>query len=380
MTNRIAFSIAAFICLIAIVGPLWATSFVLGSASAGMFSFTALAFRGIGQFLLAIVPFLLVLYFRVTHQQMSRLRRDIFPTVALFTLISLILGMLYFSDSYTLVMSDNAIGPSIAIGVIKAGDIFIPTTIFFWSFVGAWLFIVQDFLRRIRDGYLSTRAIVSASFRVVLSMATALLFYIAIQTGADAVSPVYEFKVAESREFSLQEDSRRIVRPEGNAQVGRKLEYYTVVPKNNSLVFLLAGLCFLSGMYPRKLMTRAIKTLAAAGGIDVSQGGSLTLIQGLTLEDEERLGEEGFETVQKIATASAEVIAERTQYSTVTIDDWIDQAKLVLYFPNTTTLDEIHQIGIRTYSDLEKLGKVVDKDFAELSAKVPKVDLRLFKV
>lgn len=380
MSNRTLYSLAVAICLVAIIGPLWASYFVLGSASTSLFSGTALTFRGFGQFLLGIVPFLLVLYFRVTNDQLDKLRRDVFPAVALFTLIAMVLGSLFFIDSYTLIMADRAVGPSLAIGVIKAGDIYIPASIFLWSFVGAWLFIVQDFLRRIRDGYLSTRAIIAASFRIVLSMATALLFYIAIQTGQDAIGPVYEFKSTVSQEFSLQDDSRRIVKVEGDVKVERRLEYYTKEISSLPTVFLLAGLCFLSGMYPRKFMTRAIKTITTAAGVDIASGDSLALIHGLTLEDEERLTEEGFETVQKIATADAGTMEDRTQYNSDTITDWIDQANLILYFSNKSSLTNLGHIGIRKYSDLSKLKAISDSDYKELSKKVPDMDLRLFRI
>jgi len=60
----------------------------------------------------------------------------------------------------------------------------------------------------------------------------------------------------------------------------------------------------------------------------------IQLVQGIDIWKEERLEEEGIESVQTLATADALTLAVKTHYPLRTILDWIDQAILIQRFPS----------------------------------------------
>lgn len=60
----------------------------------------------------------------------------------------------------------------------------------------------------------------------------------------------------------------------------------------------------------------------------------IQLIQGIDIWKEERLEEEGIESVQNLATADALTLGVKTHYPLRTILDWIDQAILIQRFPS----------------------------------------------
>lgn len=59
----------------------------------------------------------------------------------------------------------------------------------------------------------------------------------------------------------------------------------------------------------------------------------IQLVQGIDIWKEERLEEEGIESVQNLATADAITLGVKTHYPLLTILDWIDQAILIQRFP-----------------------------------------------
>ena len=77
----------------------------------------------------------------------------------------------------------------------------------------------------------------------------------------------------------------------------------------------------------RKLLTKTLALNDSAPELDIQ------LVQGIDVWKEERLEEEGIESVQNLATADALSLAVKTHYPQRTIIDWIDQALLIQRFP-----------------------------------------------
>jgi hypothetical protein len=94
-------------------------------------------------------------------------------------------------------------------------------------------------------------------------------------------------------------------------------------------------LCFSIAFFPRLFVTWMRKTatkLLGMGDTAVQELG-IQLIQGVDIWKEERLEEEGIESVQNLATADVFGLAVKTHYPLRTIVDWIDQAILIQRFP-----------------------------------------------
>jgi len=97
---------------------------------------------------------------------------------------------------------------------------------------------------------------------------------------------------------------------------------------------------------PRVVVTWIRKT--ARGFLSVSDSPveelDIQLVQGIDVWKEERLEEEGIESVQNLATADALSLAVKTHYPLRTILDWIDQAILIQRYP--TKLKLLQDSGI----------------------------------
>jgi hypothetical protein len=93
--------------------------------------------------------------------------------------------------------------------------------------------------------------------------------------------------------------------------------------------------CFSIAFFPRLFVTWMRKTATKLLGMAETAVEELDiqLIQGIDIWKEERLEEEGIESVQNLATADVFGLAVKTHYPLRTIVDWIDQAILIQRFP-----------------------------------------------
>jgi hypothetical protein len=105
-------------------------------------------------------------------------------------------------------------------------------------------------------------------------------------------------------------------------------------------------LSFSVAFVPNIFLTWIKKT--ARGQLSVSdspvQELDIQLVQGIDVWKEERLEEEGIESVQNLATADALSLAVKTHYPLRTILDWIDQAILIQRYP--TKLKQLQDSGL----------------------------------
>ena len=96
-----------------------------------------------------------------------------------------------------------------------------------------------------------------------------------------------------------------------------------------------AILCFTISFFPKLFITlirkQATKRLSLTD--TAVQELDLQLVQGIDVWKEERLEEEGIESIQNLATADVLGLAVKTHYPVRSIVDWIDQAILIQRFP-----------------------------------------------
>jgi hypothetical protein len=105
-------------------------------------------------------------------------------------------------------------------------------------------------------------------------------------------------------------------------------------------------LSFSVAFFPRVFLTSFKKFARAQLSVTDSpiEELDIQLVQGIDVWKEERLEEEGVESVQNLATADALTLAVRTHYPLRTILDWIDQAILIQRYP--TRLTELQNSGL----------------------------------
>lgn len=120
---------------------------------------------------------------------------------------------------------------------------------------------------------------------------------------------------------------------------------------------LLIVTSFLARFYPRQTLKMVVTWMAGRLSQMFPAIGKyiytpLTVIQGITLEIEDRLNEEGVDSIQALATADVPKLLRCLPYPGDTILDWIDQAKLAVYFVDEAEFASLAGLGIRTYSSL----------------------------
>ncbi len=99
------------------------------------------------------------------------------------------------------------------------------------------------------------------------------------------------------------------------------------VPTNHALAFAIA---FFPQVFFTFLRKRVRKTLS---GESTTEELEIQLIQGIDVWKEERLEEEGIESVQNMATADIFGLMPKVHYPMRTLVDWIDQAIFIQRFP-----------------------------------------------
>lgn len=104
--------------------------------------------------------------------------------------------------------------------------------------------------------------------------------------------------------------------------------------------------CFSIAFFPGVFITWLRKTITRLLGIGTSttQELEIQLVQGIDIWKEDRLEEEGIESVQNLATSDVFPLAMKTHYPIRTIVDWVDQAILIQRFP--LKLQALQQAGL----------------------------------
>ena len=248
----------------------------------------------------------------------------VYPMTGLVVLSILLVGLFSLSDEYVREHQPGHNGPASLIPWARFGvstievfpGVFFPVGVVMYAFWGAFLYNLYNFIRRIIDGDFVPRVVIMAGIRIVLAIfASLLIYFIFFREGSQT--------------------STEALIPSG----------------------LLIVTSFLAGFYPRQTLKMVVTWMAGRLSQVFPAIGKyvytpLTVIQGITLEIEDRLNEEGVDSIQALATADVPKLLQCLPYPDNTILDWIDQAKLAVYFVDEAEFASLASLGIRTYSGL----------------------------
>lgn len=200
-----------------------------------------------------------------------------------------------------------------------------------FGFLGAYFWIINNFLRRYFSADLNPNSFISASVHLI----TVFIISAVLQIGASAIS---------------------------------QLHYIVII------------VAFAFGIFPRYGI-RWILNQANRGGNGVNAPSEidknpLTKLDGLNTWHEARLLEEKVESVQNLATASLKDLIINTNYSADQLVDWVDQA---LLFIHTQDLwhGSFQAVGIRTATDLLDNIGCDKKSSTELSKRLEKLTVAI---
>ena len=259
-----------------------------------------------------------------TYSAVEKFSALVYPITFLVVLSIVLVGVFSLSDEYVREHQPTLDSPASLIPWARFGvsiievfpGIFFPVGVVMYAFWGAFLYNLYNFIRRIIDGDFVPRVVIMGGIRIVLAIFASLLIYFVL--------------FREGVQSSIE-----ALMPSG----------------------LLIVTSFLAGFYPRQTLKMVVTWVAGRLSQIFPAIGKyiytpLTVIQGITLEIEDRLNEEGVDSIQALATADASKLLRCLPYPDTTILDWIDQAKLALYFVDEAEFASLAGLGIRTYSGL----------------------------
>ncbi|NJN44762.1 MAG: hypothetical protein HC806_08625 [Anaerolineae bacterium] len=190
----------------------------------------------------------------------------------------------------------------------------IPSSIIEWGFLGAFIFILQDMMRRFIDRDLTPRFYFLSFIRIILALAASVLLFSVIQAGPASIYEISNYKYSST---------------DGTT--------FSVNPKDGiNAVYWLLPICFTAGFFP--IRTISFVTKAVFNWLSEkkygqflkvnSQSISLQYVNGIDARIETRLSEEGISSSQILANNDLAHITGKTPFSTTTLLDWQDQAIL----------------------------------------------------
>lgn len=215
--------------------------------------------------------------------------------------------------------------------------LYFPMGVMVYAFWGAFVYNNYNFIRRLRSNDFSPQVFMAGALRVVLAVLAAGLLYYAGFTDA------YVYSIA------------------GTQVLAEPNKAHTLAAG-----WLVVG-AFFAGLYPQQMITaifswfysRITQVFPMLGKYQYTP---MTILQGVTLDVELRLKEEGIDSLQALSICDAAQLAAKTPYSIDAIKDWQDQAKLAAYFSDGEQFATLASLGIRSYSALKSYQLDVNKN------------------
>jgi hypothetical protein len=219
---------------------------------------------------------------------------------------------------------------------------YFPLGMMSYAFWGAFIYNNHSFIYRLRSNDFSHQVFVAGALRLVLAVLASGLLYYAF------FADVYQYDDTGDQVLAT-------IKPDKVLNAG----------------LLVVG-AFFAGLYPEQLITSTFnwfysRVTQAIPWLGKYQYTPMTILQGITLDVELRLKEEGIDSLQALSVCNVEQLQRKVPYSKDTIEDWKDQAKLAAYFSDGEEFATMASLGIRTYSALRTFQKKieVDDDFAK---------------
>jgi len=146
-----------------------------------------------------------------------------------------------------------------------------------------------------------------------------------------------------------------------------------LVVENRGAASMLVALALLTGFFPIQAVEiswEKIKSSQLIGTVFSPESTlSMGYVQGMNSLMRERLFEEGIVDVHQLATLGArrDLLHSRIEnlVSDEQLNDWVDQAGLLLLMQNPEVLQEIRRIGIRGLRQLDQLVKPANRALME---------------
>jgi hypothetical protein len=204
--------------------------------------------------------------------------------------------------------------------VIEETTIRVPTTIFWFAYIGALVSIVSSIMYRFVIKHLISRTYLNSTLRVLYAMVATLLLYIFVQAWPEFVGQT------------------------------------NVDPLEKSHMVVLFA--FLAGMFPWETIQRIAGRLRSMLGLGGRLQLPLTEIQGIDSTVAVFLNEEGVWSVADLAARSPVDVAQSTHLDPRVVGKWHNQARLYVQLGDLQVIRRLRRLGINEWDDLAFLEDV----------------------
>ncbi|OIO71036.1 MAG: hypothetical protein AUJ57_07560 [Zetaproteobacteria bacterium CG1_02_53_45] len=223
---------------------------------------------------------------------------------------------------------------SVSIGQIAPG-IFYPLSVSLWALHGAWLYNIYNIVMRASNQDLMPRVFFSGAVRMIAVLFASVLIYAVYQA---MFKPYRESDGANSE---------------------------ALVVENRGAASMLVALALLTGFFPIQAVEitwQKLKSSEVMGAVFTPEATlSMSYIQGMNSFMRERLFEEGVVDIHQLATLGKrrDLLHSRIQnlVSDEQLNDWVDQAKLLLLIQQPELLLALRSMGVRGLKQLDQLVK-----------------------
>jgi len=221
---------------------------------------------------------------------------------------------------------------SISIGQIAPGILY-PMSVSLWALHGAWLYNIYNIVIRASNHDLIPRVFFYGTVRTLMALFVSMLIYCVFQ--------------AFFKPYELTEDKH---------QPGLKIA-------NRKNAYILIALAFFSGLFPVQAAMstwQQIKSSELLGELfSPSPTLSITHLQGMNAWMADRLFEEGIVDIHQLAMIGDRCYALHQRIKNLIsqqqLEDWIDQAKLMLFINDAHLLASLRSAGIRGKMQMNSL-------------------------
>lgn len=291
--------------------------------------------------------------------------RHIYPMALLVCISNIVLGLSsYLGNTGQLIFNEPlckaaqmCTGTSI---VLIFPNVAVPNGMLLYAFWGAFIFNCYQYLRRIVNNDFLPSIWLSGAVRLAAAILASMIVFVIL------FQDTYDWK-SYAAGTGLTTTSERLT------------PGYAV------------AVAFFSGFFPMttirmtfRLIFDRVSQLTSLLGKYVHT--PLTVIDGITVDVQDRLAEAGVDSLQMLSRSTVEALTnpdgKALPYERAVLEDWIDQAKLSLYFSEEEELAEMRSIGIRTYSDLQEYKRMAQStpiDFDTIGLKaIPSSRLKAF--
>jgi len=274
-------------------------------------------------------------------------RHDFFvPTACISTLSMLLFGYILQADNCfylnaLMKESDPLSGKrdliyrtfrSLSIGQIAPGILY-PLSVSLWALQGAWLYNIYSIVMRAGNQDLMPRVFFSGAIRMIMALFVSILIYCVFQ----ALFKPYAV---------TNDDNDR-----------------ALVVDNGKAVYFLVALAFFSGVFPMQAAQATWQTIKSSEFVGEVFTPSSTLsmehVQGMNALMRDRLFEEGIVDIHQLATIGKrrDLLYSRIEnlVSKEQLNDWIDQAGLMLFVADGNLLQSLRSAGIRGKAQMDAL-------------------------